>query len=402
MRAMEFDRARVGLAALVTAGALAIGVSACGSNSASSTSSSGGGTTTAAAGGSGGSGQSTAKAAIAENLKVPAFTLKANKIDASKAKGKTIFNIPVSSAIPYVAATDKQMQALAATLGIKWVQFNNQGNPTQWAAGISQAIAQKADLINLDAGNDPQLVLPQLRQAKAAGIPVQVTHLYQNGTTPPATVANLISSFVTVPFAKSGELSVDYAVAQNGCNDVKSVLIIDAKEVPPSEGIVAAMKAELTKLCPGGKATVINVPVVDWGTKIAPETQSALSADPSIKWVLPIYDSMAIPAIAGIRAGGKATSVKVSSYNGTPDLLTLIKNGNIMAADMGENVNWLAYANMDQMLRTLLHQPLKNGGELTPLRVFDKSNVGEAGPPPSTGGFGTAYTTGYKALWGQG
>ena len=43
------------------------------------------------------------------------------------------------------------------------MQFENQGNPTQWAAGINQAISQKADLIILDAGNDPKLLIPQLQ-----------------------------------------------------------------------------------------------------------------------------------------------------------------------------------------------------------------------------------------------
>ena len=72
----------------------------------------------------------------------------------------TVFNIPVSSAIPYVAAVDKEMQKVAKEMGIKWVQFENQGNPTQWASGMNQAISQKADLIILRRGHRPEAAHP--------------------------------------------------------------------------------------------------------------------------------------------------------------------------------------------------------------------------------------------------
>ena len=222
----------------------------------------------------------TAKAAIEKGKQIPQFSLDAESFDASKASGMTIFNIPVSSAIPYVASVDKEMQKVAKERGIKWVQFENQGNPTQWASGMNQAISQKADLIILDAGIDPKLLIPQLRRAKEAKIKVLVNHLYQNGEAPDQQILDLIDGYITVPFHESGELSVQYAVADGGCDAVKSTLIINAKEVPPSQGIVDAMTAKLEELCPDAKPKVVNVPVVDWGTKIAPEVQSALAADP--------------------------------------------------------------------------------------------------------------------------
>jgi ribose transport system substrate-binding protein len=395
-------RARYALATLGVACSMAFAVSACGSDDSSdSASSSGSASTTAGGGDGGGDAQATAKAAIEKGKAVPQFSLDAESFDASKASGMTIFNIPVSSAIPYVAAVDKEMQKVAKDRGIKWVQFENQGNPTQWATGMNQAISQKADLIILDAGIDPKLLIPQLRRAKAAKIKVLVNHLYQNGEAPDQQILDLIDGYITVPFHESGELSVQYAVADGGCDAVKSALIINAKEVPPSQGIVDAMTAKLAELCPDAKAKVVNVPVVDWGTKIAPEVQSALSADPNMKWVLPIYDSMSIPAIAGIRGAGKAANVKVASYNGTPDVMKLIESGDNMAADMGENIEWLAYANMDQAMRILTDGPIiKDGNENTPLRVFDDSNVKEAGAPEYVKGFGTSYITGYKKLWG--
>ena len=43
---------------------------------------------------------------------------------------------------------------------------------------MQAAIAQKPDLINLDTAPDPRGLQPQIAAAKAAGIPVIVTHFY--------------------------------------------------------------------------------------------------------------------------------------------------------------------------------------------------------------------------------
>jgi len=393
-------RLRPLLALLMAALAIFV-IAACGDDEPAS-SGSGSETTATEPEAAGGGAQEEAKAAVEAAKKIPEFTLEAEPVDLSKIKGKKIFNVPVASTIPYVAAVDKEMQRLAKDNGLEFVQYENEGNPTQWAAGINQAIQQKADVIIMNSGNDPRLVIPQLKRAKEAGIPVLVAHLYQNGTGPQDEVKDLVTGYVTVPFAESARLSVDYAVAESGC-DGMSALIINAKEVPPSQGIVDAMKEHLTKRCPDSKVAEINVPVVEWGTKIRPEVQSAIQRDPTLKWVLPIYDSMSLGAEAGIRAAGKGDgSIRIASYNGTPAIMKLIQDGDIMAAEQGENINWLAYGTMDQAFRVLGGGPIiEDGNVQTPLRTFDDSNIDEAGTPPAGDkGYGDAYVKGYEKLWG--
>ena len=147
------------------------------------------------------------------------------------------------------------MQKVAKEQGIKWVQFENQGNPTQWATGMNQAISQKADLIILRRRHRPEAAHP----AAASGprrrrIKVLVNHLYQNGEAPDQQILDLIDGYITVPFHESGELSVEYAVADGGCDAVKSTLIINAKEVPPSQGIVDAMTDQARRALPRREA----------------------------------------------------------------------------------------------------------------------------------------------------
>ncbi len=44
---------------------------------------------------------------------------------------------------------------------------------------------------------------------------------------------------------------------------------------------------------------------------------------------------------------------------------------------------------------------IEDGNEETPLKVFTKDNVDEAGTPPAPSkGYGDAYKTGYEKIWG--
>jgi ribose transport system substrate-binding protein len=250
-------------------------------------------------------------------------------------------------------------------------------------------------------------VVPALKKAAAAHIPVIVTHDFQNGqmNTPPPTgpganVLPYIKAFVNVPFWEAARLEADYVIVQT--NGDAHDMIITSPDVPPSNGITAAMQKEFATYCPACKVTVDDVPLSQWGTKIAPDVQSAVGADPKLTWITPIYDSMSLFGQQGITAAGKAGKVHIASYNGTPAVMKLIQGGGkIMAMDVGENIQWLAYATVDQVSRAVLGAPIiASGNEQTPLRVFTAANIGQAGNPPGAhAGYGTAYLTGYHKLW---
>ena len=165
----------------------------------------------------------------------------------------------------------------------------------------------------------------------------------------------LTTAFVTVPFWEAARLEADWAIAQT--NGKANVLSFSSPDVPPSAGITAAMKKEFADHCPQCKFKSINVPLSEWATKIASETQTALQQDPGINYLTPIYDSMSLFAQQGIKAAGKQATVKIASYNGTPAVMELIKNGDIMAMDAGENIQWLAYATVDQAGRAAHRRP---------------------------------------------
>ncbi|WP_432542994.1 sugar ABC transporter substrate-binding protein [Kineococcus sp. SYSU DK002] len=376
--------------ALAAALTLALGLAACSGGSSASTA---GGEVDAA-------GVSAAAAAVEAASADPTFELQAPAFPMRDIAGKTIFNIPNSSAVPYVQAVDEESAAIAERYGATWVEYANQGTPTEHSAGIDQAVSQGADVVVLAQGVNVDLIVPALQRAKAAGIPVVVTHTLQTGDTFSPQAADLVTAQVTAPFDEAAALIANWAIADS--EGEANAVLLTADEVPPSKGMVESMRATFEQNCPACTVKVVNVPVTDWATKISGEVQTALQSDPGVGYVLPIYDSMALYAQQGVTAAGKTGQVQMASFNGTPDVLKLMQDGDVMAMDVGEDIRWLAWSTLDQVGRVLTGAPLvADGDQKTPLKVFTDENVDATGTPPVAGqGYGDAHVAGYEALWG--
>jgi ribose transport system substrate-binding protein len=335
-----------------------------------------------------------AQAVVNKYLGIPKFPYsRAPHVDAAKARGKTVFIVPVSSSIPFVLGMDQGIQEAAKVAGMKAIDFPNSGMQSQIVAGIETAINRKADVLVLLAVN-PKTVAPQIKRAAASGIKVVIGHEYPPGFPPiPHTVGQTVA-----PFYEAAKFEADYPIAKS-CGKVNAFAISSLEQIA-APGMLATMKREFAKNCPGCKFTSTNVPVINWSTKIQSEVQSALVRDPKINYVIPFYDSMSQFAAPGVISAGKKGSVQIVTFNGTPFVLKMIQDKNVVTADIGEDTQWLGWAIMDQVLRAATGVPLIKD-ERTALRVFDENNVAEAGTPPKAGtGYGRSYITGYKKLWG--
>jgi len=388
-------------------GSLAVVLAACSTGSSSSSTPAASGAPTAAASATSAatasaSGASTPASALAAASGEPKFVAPGPAFDASKAKGKTIMSIPITSQVPYIVNVDKVQEQIAKQVGINWIECPNQGTVPEWVTCMNQAISQKVDLINLSQLPNPANLQPQIKAARTKGIAVITTHgpdpaTYPAGTVPAAGTANL-TSLVAGPFVKVAQLNADYAITDSGGQ--ADVLIVAPLEVLSAPGHVKAMENEFASACPGCKVKTLNVPIADWGTKLEPEIQTALTADPNLDYIIPIYDGMTSFATSAITSAGRTGKVKIDTYNGNPDALGIMAKGGAVGMDIGESSGWLGMADMDAELRILSGvAPVTN--ELTPLRVYTKANVAAAGIPPTfDGGFGDSYISGYSTLWG--
>jgi ribose transport system substrate-binding protein len=327
---------------------------------------------------------------------VPKFTPPGPRFNARKAAGKTIFEIPLSSTIPFISAKSKEMQRVAKRFGIKYIVFPNQGQPAQWVQGFDQAIARKADLIILQGAPDPYALQPQLRAAKRAGIPVLATFIISEGEKSPPNVTALMRT----PAPRRLRLVADTVI--NATRGDADVLILTSDDIHVSRLIGPAIRDEFAKRCGTCKVKVVDVPLSDWATKIQTTVQSAITSNPNLNYVIPIFDGMAQFAIPGVLAAGAKGRVSIATSDATPFALKYIQDGNVITSEIGTSPMWLAWANMDQAMRILSGAgALKSGDEKLPLRIFDKTNVNQTGRPPVvTKGYGSAYVRGYNRLWG--
>jgi ribose transport system substrate-binding protein len=346
----------------------------------------------------------TLQARLDSYRRVPVFVPPGPAFNISKARGKVIFNIPLLSTDVFNQIVDQAEAQAAKVAGLKFIEYANQGQPSQWVAGMNQAIAQKVSLIILEGSPDPRLLGPQLKQAKQAGIPVISTHFFDTSAVQQQ-LQQLGDLSAIVPanhYLGSGTLKADYAIVASKCN--VNALLLSASDVQPtSPGISARFEAELKKWCPNTcSGTVISYPFSQWATQAQTAMQTALTQNRSINFIAPSFDQGAIYARAAIVAAGAQNRVKIIAYNGSAPVMQMIANKQSVVVDIGEPYFWLGWANIDQALRVLSGaKPVSN--ENTPLRLFDATNIQQAGNPVSQlKGYGppSIFENGYKKLWG--
>jgi ribose transport system substrate-binding protein len=357
----------------------ALVLAACGSSSSSSSSSSpSGGSTEAETSGDteeaaegASEGVAHAQSEIERAMEPPPFKAPGPAFDASGAKGDVVYAIPASSAIPFVNQLEESMKEAGETEGVELVQVKNQGQPAEWNAGLQQAINAKANAILLDQ-IDPELVKNEIAKAEAAGIPVISSHIWVTGEKKPPGV----SAIVTVPFQEGGRLMADWTIWKT--EGKGHALIVGEPLTPASGPLVEAMKEEFTKYCAECEVSFTQVPFTEWATKLQPATQTALTKDPSIEYVLPIYDSMTQFVNPAILASGRSSSVKVASADGTPFVVEGLEEDNppFLEMTVAENPARSGYAVMDQILRVLTGTKPTSESAIA-VQVLTKENVSE-------------------------
>lgn len=341
-----------------------------------------------------------ASQAVMDNLAaakaLPAFTAAGDAFSIADVKGKKIYEIP-SVPNPFLQSISDSMKEAAEAAGAVYTICDNQGEVSQWVSCMDQAINSGQDIILLNGAPDPRALQPQIAAAKEAGIPVEVIHFHDDSNPAPPTCEGCesVTAVVTAPFNVAGRAAADWIIADSGGK--ANTLIVGGSDILPSPATIDTMTKEFDENCAECTYTVINIPVADWNTKTQTEIQAALQANPAIDYVYVLYDAMVAGAVPAVETLGR-TDVKIGSYNGSPFALDFIAQGDIVAFNVGEDTPGIGYAAMDQAFRILTGNATVQ--TRTPIRIWDDSNVAEAGIPAQPGvGYGDANVSGYKALW---
>ncbi len=335
-----------------------------------------------------------AKALVAEYSQLPTFDAPGPEFDAKACMAdRKMFVIPLTNANPFNAAISQGFVDAAEMVGFELRDWETQMDPSGWIQGINTAIAEEFDLIDLQGGLPPEFVQPQIIEAQAAGVKVTATHNWDAST---QEVPEFMDGATNTDYVTIGEIIAAWAIAQTD-GDVNA-LVLGPDEITPTAPIRDAILGYFEEHCPDNcKTRYINVPVNDWATQGQPAVQNALLADPSINYVLPVYDSMSQFAAPAIQIAG--SQAKIASYNGTPFVLDMMREGDIVEMNVGESLGWVGMAGTDANMRLLCGlDPVTKLN--TPAYIFTDENVESAGVPATfNDGYGDTHTEGFRKLW---
>src|SRR6185437_6135781 len=112
-----------------------------------------------------------AKAEVAKAMQKPEFVAPGEPFDISKLKGKHVWIITSTLAVPFVATIAHGVEAAAKVAGLETTLFDGKGDVSEWNRGMAQAVAQHADGI-VTVGASPELMKGPTGDALKANIPV--------------------------------------------------------------------------------------------------------------------------------------------------------------------------------------------------------------------------------------
>ena len=335
-----------------------------------------------------------ARALVEKHSELPSFTPPGEPFDAAQCMAdKTMFVIPLTNANPFNEAINEGFRNAAGMVGFDLRTWETQMDPSGWIQGINTAVAENFDLIDLQGGVPPEFLVPQITEARNAGVKVTATHNYDATTqeTPDFLDGAANTDYVTV-----GKIIAAWVTAQT--EGKVNALILGPDEITPTAPLREAITTYLDEHCEDCSHQYINVPVTDWATKTQGAVQNALLADPSINYVIPVYDSMSQFIVPAIQIAG--SEAKIVSYNGTPFVLDMMREGDIVEMNVGESLGWVGMAGADANMRLLCGlEPVTKLN--TPAYIFTDENVTSAGTPASfDDGYGDVHVDGFRKLWG--
>jgi ribose transport system substrate-binding protein len=381
--------ARLSLATSIAAALIA--TAACQSSSGNSGGSSGG------SGGSAGLTAATAAVTAGQALD-SGFAPPGPAFNAASLKGKNIWIITFMS-VPFAQQNVQGFKEAAQAVGATITTVDGTAGVDAYQRGIQQAIAQKADAIVVGTLN-PSLFTTQLRQARAQGIKVIAVSSHAPGQLPPS--GEPVDGYVDPCYECAGKLMADSAITDS--KGKANALVLWSSDVNiPGQNQVKSIKDEFAKNCPSCAVKVEDVPSTQWATRLQSVTQTAITSNPKLTYLLPLYDGMVPFMVPAVRAANAIKRVKISSFNATPAVMQQIGSSGNVLSDVGIGSVRYGWGWADQTFRVLTGAKAV-ADEKLPVRLFDRSNIASLELKASTDTWygNVDYRAAYQKLWGTG
>jgi ribose transport system substrate-binding protein len=275
--------------------------------------------------------------------------------------------------------------------------IDGQGSVNARAAGISQAIALKADGLVLDA-IDAAEQAAAVEPAVKAGIKVVGWH---SGPKPgPMPQYGIFTNITTDPL-EVAKAAGSYAVADSD-GKAGAVIFTDsayAIAIAKSNAMADVIKA--CKTCT--LLSVEDTPLADAANRMPQLTTSLLQRFGS-KWTygLSINDltfDFAAPALQSAGIPGDGAPHNISAGDGSEPAFQRIRSGEYQIGTVAEPLRLHGWQEVDELNRAFNGAPAS--GYVAPPHLFIKANIDKDGGPQNVYDPQNGYQDAYKKIWGK-
>jgi hypothetical protein len=335
-------------------------------------------------------GLATAKAAYDAALAASlTFAYPGDAFDASAASGKKVAMISINDQIPVLKQWTDTIAAGLESQGVTVTQKSDAGGVIDpLPKFFAQAVTDQVDLIITNAV--PAALIPL---ADLGDIPVMTTN---QTAAPGVAVADGIAADPSFDYTLAASLMADwFCVTGAGAGNA---VVWGSEGQASSPIMIQTIKDRVAEVCPDAKVDYQDAPLATWfdGT-LDGVAKNAVTADPTITHLMPIYDGMTIATGAGIDAAG-STAIQ-SSFNMTPAVAAGIGTSSVKM-DVGCPNDWFSYATVDAGLRLLTGNAVPANYGIT-CKVFDESNIGsiDATVENSVNWYGIDFAAEFAKFW---
>ena len=328
-------------------------------------------------------------AALAASL---TFAYPGDAFDVSAASGKRVAMISINDQIPVLKQWTDTIAAGLESQGVKVTQKSDAGGIIDpLPKFFAQAVTDKVDLIITNAV--PAALIPL---ADLGGIPVMTTN---QTAAPGVAVAEGIAADPSFDYTIPASLMADwFCVTGAGAGNA---VVWGSEGQASSPVMLDVISARVAEICPSAKVDYQDAPLATWfdGT-LDGVAKNAVTADPSITHLMPIYDAMSFATGAGATAASSAAIQ--SSFNMTPAVAAGLGTSSLKM-DVGCPNDWFSYATVDAALRLLTGNAVPENYGIT-CKVFDESNIAsiDATVENSVNWYGIDFAAEFAKYWTAG
>lgn len=328
-------------------------------------------------------------AALAASL---TFAYPGDAFDVSAASGKRVAMISINDQIPVLKQWTDTIAAGLESQGVKVTQKSDAGGIIDpLPKFFAQAVTDNVDLIITNAV--PAALIPL---ADLGGIPVMTTN---QTAAPGVAVADGIAADPSFDYTIPASLMADwFCVTGAGAGNA---VVWGSEGQASSPVMIDVISARVAEICPSAKVDYQDAPLATWfdGT-LDGVAKNAVTADPSITHLMPIYDAMSFATGAGATAASSAAIQ--SSFNMTPAVAAGLGTSSLKM-DVGCPNDWFSYATVDAALRLLTGNAVPENYGIT-CKVFDESNIGtiDATVENSVNWYGIDFAAEFAKYWTAG